>query len=310
MTETAERHQPQNRAEWLQLRRQDITASQVGALVGTHPYCTAYQLWAEKTGKLVDDDLDSPAMRRGRLLEKVGVELAAEQMPDAQLFHNSGTPHYWRLPAARIGATPDLLVTDTRGLGAVQLKSIDPWIYKQTWTDNEPPLWIALQALTEAKLTGACWAAVGALRVGAAIEFDLTAIPLHERAWQALQDAVGEFWRSVQADTPPQPDFTRDGTIIAALHPASDAGSSIDLSDDIDLIAALGKRQRLKAELFDLDKQCDELDAMIRHKAAEHERIIAGNFRVTLRTEAVKEYTVAARTRRPIRVKQLKDTAL
>jgi predicted phage-related endonuclease len=301
---TAERLQPKDRAEWLALRRTDVTASQISALVSVHPYCTAYQLWAEKTGKLVpDDDLDSPAMRRGRLLEKVGVELAAEALPQAELFHNSGTPQYWRLPEARIGATPDVLVTDSRGLGVIQLKSIDPWVYRQSWADHEPPLWIALQALTEAKLTGAQWAAVGALRVGIAAEFDLTPIPLHEGAWQTLQDAVGEFWRSVQADTPPQPDFKRDADVIAALHPASDA-SRIDLSDDLELIAAIARRQRFKSELSDLGKQCDEIDAMIRHKAAEHEIITAGNFRVTLKTEQVKAYTVAARSRRPIRVKQ------
>ena len=40
----------ESREQWLAMRRQDITASTAGALLGLHPYVTAYSLWAEKTG--------------------------------------------------------------------------------------------------------------------------------------------------------------------------------------------------------------------------------------------------------------------
>ena len=86
--------------------------------------------------------------------------------------------------------------TDERGIGVVQLKSVEPSVYARNWENGEPPFWIALQALTEAKLTGAQWAAVGALRIGHGVDFDLVPVPLHAGAWQALLDAVGAFWRA------------------------------------------------------------------------------------------------------------------
>ena len=94
----AERHTPATREEWLALRRRDVTASQIAALLGVHPYVTPYQLWAEKTGKLIPVQDDNAVLRRGRLLEAVAVQMAAEEMPDAVVTHNHDHA-YWRLPA-------------------------------------------------------------------------------------------------------------------------------------------------------------------------------------------------------------------
>ena len=82
----AERHTPATREEWLGLRQRDVTASQIAALLGLHPYVTPYQLWAEKTGKLVPLDDDNAVLRRGRLLEAWPCQLAAEEMPDAMVI--------------------------------------------------------------------------------------------------------------------------------------------------------------------------------------------------------------------------------
>jgi predicted phage-related endonuclease len=298
---------PHDRDEWLAFRRQDVTASQIAAVVGQHPHCTALELWAQKTGQVVTV-ADSPAMRRGRLLEPVAVKLTQEAMPGCRVQYNDAQL-YWRDDQARIGATPDVIVQDDeRGKGVVQLKNIEPSIYARNWQGGEPPLWIALQALTEAKLTGAQWAAVGALRVGFGLEFDLMPVPLHEGAWARLTEAVADFWRAVEAGQPPQPDYARDHDLIAAMHPASN-GSTIDLSGDNELIVALAEREEAKGLAKDLDEQLDKLDAVIRHKIGAHEIAMAGDWRITLKTEQRKEYTVAAGTRRPIKIKRIRGEA-
>ena len=80
------------------LRQRDVTASQIAALLGVHPYVTPFQLWAEKTGKLVPVQDDNAVLRRGRLLEGGGVQMAAEEMPDAVVTHNT-INIYWRARA-------------------------------------------------------------------------------------------------------------------------------------------------------------------------------------------------------------------
>jgi hypothetical protein len=300
--------QTSNRQEWLAARRQDVTASQIAALLGpgVHPYCSPFRLWAEKTGRLVsDDDLDSAALKRGRRLEGLAAEMAIEQLPPDSKAERNIANTYYRKTAARIGATPDLIVHNKlRGKGVVQLKSVEPGIFAKTWLDAEPPLWIALQALTEAMLVEAQWAAVGVLRVGFGVDFDLIEIPLHVGAWAKLQSAAADFWRAVDEGRPLAPDYRVDGAVIAAVHSGSN-GSTVDLSRDNELVSGVIERDAYKNQAKLIEAEVDRLDALIRHKAGEHETVLAGDYRVTLKTENVKAYTVAARTRRPIRVRRV-----
>jgi len=303
---TVEVVQPTSRREWLAMRRQDVTASQIGALLQVHPFCTRLQLFLEKTGrKTSDDDLDSAAMRRGRMLERLAFEQAAEALPAANMEHNLYN-RYWRDRALRIGCTPDVIADDKRGRGVIQLKSVEPSIYRRTWEHGEPPVWVALQAMTEAKLVGASWAAVGVLRVGHGVEFDLIDVPLVSGAWAAVLEAVKGFWDMVELGVAPPPDFTADGELIAALTGTSEPGSTIDLSGDNALTAVLHDREELKALQRDTEKQLEAYDAQIRFKVGAAEVATVGDFRITLKTEQVKGYTVAARERRPIRIKRIR----
>ena len=46
-----------NEADWLEKRRLGIGGSDAATVIGLNPYKTAYQLWAEKTGRLEPEDL-------------------------------------------------------------------------------------------------------------------------------------------------------------------------------------------------------------------------------------------------------------
>lgn len=295
------------RAEWLAARRQHVTGSEIAALLGLHPWKSPYAVWAEKTGRKVgNDDLDSAVLHRGRRLEGLAAEMAAEALPPGtKIERNTVNEYYWH-PGLRIGATPDIKAHNEMSLGAVELKSIEAGVYARRWPHGEPPLYVALQVLTAAKLLGAQWAAVGALRVGFACEFDLTPVPLHDGVWARLQDAVGSFWQRVKDDTPPVPDYDRDAALIASLHPIS-SGTTIDLSRDNALVEALHCREQIKRQLKDLDAKCAAVDALIRDKAGDNEIVLTKDFRVSLKTQSVDEYTVAARTRRPILVKRIRE---
>lgn len=57
-----------SRAEWLVRRRDTIGGSDAAALVGMSKYATPYSVWADKTGRMPDQE-DNEAMRLGRDLE-------------------------------------------------------------------------------------------------------------------------------------------------------------------------------------------------------------------------------------------------
>lgn len=61
---------PKAREEWLACRKQGIGGSDAGCIVGSNPWKSARQLWLEKTGKVVPEDIgDKPAVRFGKEAE-------------------------------------------------------------------------------------------------------------------------------------------------------------------------------------------------------------------------------------------------
>lgn len=262
---------PANRAAWLAARGRDVTASQIGALFGEHEYLTAYRLWGLKTGRVPRDEEETPAMQRGRLLEPVAVQLLRERFPGWNITHNAAENVYFRDPAARIGATPDVIVfaKDRGGHGVVQIKSVEAGVFARKWRDEdgnvEPPLWIAIQATLEAHLTGSKWAAVAPLVVGHGLEMPLVEVPLIDGVVDAMKAKVAEFWTMIEEGREPTPDFARDAETIEAIYRADDE-VEIDLSGDNRIRELLAERAALKAQVRASAAALSAIDAEIKSK--------------------------------------------
>ncbi len=215
---------PADRTAWLAARKQDVTASVAGALLGIHPYQTPYGLWAEKSGRMASDDNDNPVLRRGRLLEPVVIEMLREDRPDWQIeYHRDNA--YYRLAEDRIGATPDAFGQrpDIFGTGIIQVKTVAEDKFRREWLDPETgeivlPLWIAVQAIVEATVTGCTWATVAPMIIGRGIDLQPVDVPLNPRVMHRLRREVREFWRMVESGEEPTIDWNRDGAAIAEVY--------------------------------------------------------------------------------------------
>jgi hypothetical protein len=224
-----------SRDQWLENRSKDVTASIAGALLGVHPYSTAYGLYLLKKGLIHEDPEETGPMRRGRLLEPVAVQMLREDRPDWTI-HDHPVGYYYRDSAARIGATPDVLATDADGkMGIIQVKSVEPSIFRRDWKIEdgsiEPPLWIVVQGIIEAHLTGADWAAVAPMVIGFGVEMPIIPIPIHAGILDRIKAEVATFWQRIDEGHNYEPDYARDGSLIAKLYP-NDNGIEIDLSFD------------------------------------------------------------------------------
>lgn len=286
-----ERFPVKDRTSWLALRKEDVTASVAAALFDAHEYTTHYELWALKKGLLQEDPEETPPMVRGRLLEPVAIKLIAERNT-AWAVHQPQA--YYR--GKRVGCTPDLFATDPlrKGFGVVQIKTVEPSIFRKKWRSEdgavEPPLWIAIQALVEAKLTGAAWASVAAMRVGHGLDLDIIDVPLHDGLWARLGQEVTAFWRSVESGHPPAADYSRDGDIIAALYPPKHDLPPIDLSTDNRLPDIVAEREELMARTRVDEKRKKEIDAEITEKLAGHSIGVLADGTKILRTMQERNY--------------------
>lgn len=298
-------------AKWKRLRSADITASVAAALLGEHEWDTAYSLYMQKTGAVANDVDDSGPVRRGRLLEPVAVQVLREEHPAWLLAHNAGEARvYYRDAAARLGATPDVLVDDPqRGPGVVQIKSVEASVYRRKWLAGgelpEPPLWIAVQAIIEAALTGSKWAAVAPIVVGHGVDMPLIDIPIHAGIMVKLREAVAEFWRRVEAREPYAPDYRRDGSTIAALYGAGDDGSTVDLSGWNRGPELAAEDEKLAAEIKARTEQRKAIKAELLDKiGAASVAMMDGAVFATAKTVSRKAYSVAANSYRDIRFKR------
>jgi hypothetical protein len=295
-----------SREQWLACRSQDITASIAGALLGVHPYSTAYGLFLLKSGKITEDPEETGPMRRGRLLEPVAVQMLREDRPDWTI-HNHPIGYYYRDPDSRIGATPDVLATDEHGkLGVIQIKSVEPSIFRRDWKNEdgtiEPPLWIVCQAIIEAHLTGADWAAVAPMVIGFGVELPIIPIPIHVGILERIKAEVATFWQRIKEGRNYDPDYGRDGALIAKLYP-QDNGKEIDLSGDNEMPAAIDLLETARAEKKAAEAEEKIAKAIIADKMGEASIArLADGRRVSHKTTERQGYVVAPTSFRTLRI--------
>jgi predicted phage-related endonuclease len=253
------------RAEWLKWRQDYVTASDAPALLELHPYVTPLQLWLDKAGKVPREARETPAMRRGTLLEPLAIELIRHERPNWRV---ETARDFWSDERHRLGGTPDAYIWDEDDRpGIVQVKSIEPSLFERSWRfDGEivPPTWIGIQASLERHISGRHRAFIGALRVGHAVEFDLIEVPEVAGLIGRLESAADAFWQSIAANEPPPPQFGPDADLVRQFYGSADPGKTVDLSGSNRLPAmaeedatlalvikdAEARRKALKAELL------------------------------------------------------------
>jgi hypothetical protein len=296
-----------DRAKWLEWRKNDVTASAAGALFGAHEYTTYYELWALKSGLINEDADETPPMRRGRLLEPVALEMLREERPSWTIERGVA---YFRDPGHRIGATPDAIAIDPErpGFGIIQFKSVEAGIFARKWRDEDgevaPPLWIAIQAIIEAAQTGASWAVVVPMVISYGITLPVLDVPLHPGILTSAREKSLAFWQQVESKIAPDPDYGRDGELIAKLNSRCD-GSTIDLSTDNRILAIAEEDATLAENIKQLDSRRKTIraEALAKIGAAEI-ATVNGDVIATARTVSKKGYEVKPSSYRNLQFKR------
>lgn len=291
------------REQWLQWRRAYLCASELGAVCGVDEYRTALSVYAEKSG-MIQNQPDSPLMRRGRNFERAALTYLGEDYPDWRIQQ----PNVFLFEDDhRLGATPDAIAEtpDHVGLVNVQIKTIALPSFEK-W-EGRPPMSYTLQVACENMMLDADHGILAVLAVGNyTADLHVFDIPRHAGAEERICEIADEFWANMAAGKMPAPDYRRDAETISALYPEGTA-ESIDLSTDNLLGEILDRREMLKAQIGENIEEVEAINAEIRHKLGEHERAEFPGWRITLKEQVRKEYIVPASVSRVLRVTREKD---
>lgn len=299
------KYSPRSKLMWHAARAKCVTASVAGALLGLSPYTTLYRLWAEKSERIVPDHDETPAMRKGRVLEPGAVELAREDCPSWQILYKRANIFY-RNETLRIGATPDAFGfrPDKPGIGIIQVKIVSEEVLASEWTEDDgsivPPEWIMVQALVEAKMTGAQWASVYVMAVGRAIVGHMVDIPLLDNVWNLLLHELDKFWKLVDSGVDPSPDWERDAQAVAEVYRRSKP-SEVDMLDE-DLDKIVGEFEATRQQRLASEKLEEVLKAKVLYGIKDNEVVNTRSYRV----KATSSVTEAGNRVRRITIRERK----
>ena len=244
----------EDKEQWLKLRLQDITSTEVSALFGLNPYSTEFELWHRKKNQEVVAFEENERMRWGNRLEKA----IAEGIADEHGWMVHPFKEYARRPDLRAGSSFDYMVAvpneagDAPIEGLLEIKNVDGLQFKNKWIVEdgkviEAPPHIELQVQHQMMITGHPFAYIGALVGGNSLTL-IKRTP-DDTIIEAIKEKIAIFWDSIDKNIEPSPDFIRDAEFISKIYNYAEPGKTADSTPEIEDLVAKYK------QASDIEKQ-------------------------------------------------------
>ena len=264
------------RDDWLAHRRNSIGGSDAGALLGLNKYKSPYALWAEKTGKVVPEDIsDKEAVRLGHDLEDYVAKRFAEATGkkvrrENHFIFNDLYPFAHALPDR-------MIVGESAGL---ECKTTSSWeIIAQCREGKYPDQWYA-QVMHYMMVTGAKKWYLAVLCFGHG--FFWFEIERSDNEIKALAEAESLFWRHVVNDTPPAVDGTEStAEAIKTIYAESD-GRTTDLTA---VRTAISEYNQIGKQIKELQALQNNAAAIVQSFMATAEQGVCDGYKVSWKTQ-------------------------
>ena len=231
-----------SREEWLQWRNRGIGSSDAPVAVGMSRYKSPLELWMEKTGRnLAEDISNKDAVFWGTTLEPIVANVYAERTGKKVRRVNAVLQH---------PEHPFMLANLDRiveGGGVLEIKTAG--LRSQGQWEEGVPLAYQIQVLHQLAVTGKAWADVAVLIGGQ--EFRIYRIESDEDRIAQLVAMEKTFWDHVEHETAPEVDGSEScNKALALLYPRT-APVMVDYTErkemNILFKTLLEARQRTKA---------------------------------------------------------------
>lgn len=202
-----------SRQAWLAERRKTIGGSDAAGIVGLSRYATPYTVWADKTGRLPEQE-DNETMRQGRELEEYVAKRWEEatgkrvRRSNALLYNPSYPFAHADIDRTVLGEDAGLECKTTSALNLRQFRNV------------EFPEQYYVQCVHYLAVTGCQRWYLAVLVFGRGF-FTFT-LERDQAEIDALMAAEERFWALVEQDTPPALDgLEATGEALQALYPNS-----------------------------------------------------------------------------------------
>ncbi|HEX5362375.1 MAG TPA: YqaJ viral recombinase family protein [Fluviicoccus sp.] len=284
-------------AEWLALRKNDITSTEAAGLFDSGSYVnsrTFYELFNIKSGLLEPKPFkDNDRTKWGNRLEAAIAYGIAEDL--GLIVEPFKT--YMRIVELRMGSSFDFKIVGLvdgfegdqsardmfkeHGPGILEVKNVDALQFRRNWLEDgeniEATAQIEMQVQHQLEVADMNWSLIAPLVGGNTPKI---VIRLRDReAGQAIREKAAELWQRVAAGNPPPPDYTKDGDTIARVYVNND-GTEVDLSGNSRLIAVCAAYSAAGVAEKDAKARKDAAKAEILDIIKHHKTVHAGAFKI------------------------------
>lgn len=285
-----------NEAEWLALRAQDLTSTDIAALFGLSPYKTAFELWHEKKAGERGDFAENDRMKWGKRLEPaVAAGIAADMG-----WAIRPMKEYIRLDGLRLGSSFDFRVqrgsipselpsgnprspADSAEDAHLEIKCVDFLVFRDGWVVDEgfieAPAHIEIQVQHQMLVSGLRRAYIGVMVSGNRIEV------IEREADDAVQAGIlakaAEFWRSIDENNPPDPVMPDDAEAVIRMNQYAEPGKFLDARGDAELATLLRDYERLGKDMRQADEDRKVLKAELLQRIGSAEKVAADGFTIS-----------------------------
>lgn len=241
------------REEWEKARMSSIGGSDAAAIVGLSEYASAYSLWAEKTGKVIPEDISQKeAVRLGNDLENYVAHRFMEATGKKVIRKNAILKNDL-YPWAHANVDR-LVVGEDAGLEIKTTSALNTKVFK----GQEFPVKYYSQCLHYLAVTGRKKWYLAVLVLG--IEFKVYELERDEDEIAALMEMEKDFWSHVEDGTPPMVvGHEADTETLQAIYPESNGESIALFGRALDL----EHREALKEQIKALEQQVALIDQQI-----------------------------------------------
>lgn len=274
-----------SREKWLEARRHSIGGSDAAAILGLSKWSSPYSVWADKTGRLPEQE-ETEAMRQGTDLEEYVAERFTRETGKKVrkvngIIYNGDYPFaHANIDRKVAGESAILECKTTSSLDLKQFRGV------------EFPEKYYVQCVHYLAVTGyeRCYLAV--LVLGR--EFHVYTLERDVFEIDALMDAEADFWeRYVENDTPPAPDGTEASTeALRTIYADSDPEAA-----PVQLYGRRGLLEERKALLNQRDaisRRIECIENIIKDDLGKADRGSCDGWRVTWREQERRTLVTAA----------------
>ena len=215
--------------DWHKKRGLGIGGSDAAALLGLHPYCTAYELWESKIG-ITPHQKENNFMKMGKMLEPIVVKLF-EENTGFQIENKKGFDEIYihdKFPFAR--CTPDrTYITFEKQRELLSVKS--HFAYNKIDVNDFPEYWFC-QLQWEMGITGIHSGEIAWLERG--IDFRYKHFDFVPEFFESMLSAADVFWNeNVIGKNEPDPTVNDN---LQRIFNKPFAGKTIDASNELFLL--------------------------------------------------------------------------